>query len=405
MSSYHYKAIDDSGRVVKGQLAAFNETDVEQELKRRGLFLIESAVRRERQGAKWFNRRRIQAKMLIEFYHRFAQTLEIGLPLLSSLEEIGHSLPCRSLRGIVGEVQFAVQGGSSLQEAMQRHPRAFQPLDLAMIAMGEKSGVLPKCLRDLAAYHEWKAEIRAIFMKALLYPAFIGCAIAAVIGVWIGYVLPQMVKVLSELNIALPWVTRALLGASTFFQTEWMWLAGSAALMTGAFGLYQRRDSGRVAVHRRLLSLPVLGGIARNMALTRLCHNFATMIASGMTIKSIFQTLSQGAIGNRYLEDRLADAHQEIERGESIAGGFEKAGGFPSLLLGAIRNGETTGTLDESFKRMGEHYDREVKRSTQVLVNSIEPIAVLSLGGVFGVIVLSILLPLYDVIGDLGKAY
>lgn len=405
MSSYHYKAIDDSGRVVKGQLAAFNETDVEQELKRRGLFLIESAVRRERQGAKWFNRRRIQAKMLIEFYHRFAQTLEIGLPLLSSLEEIGHSLPCRSLRGIVGEVQFAVQGGSSLQEAMQRHPRAFQPLDLAMIAMGEKSGVLPKCLRDLAAYHEWKAEIRAIFMKALLYPAFIGCAIAAVIGVWIGYVLPQMVKVLSELNIALPWVTRALLDASTFFQTEWMWLAGSAVLMAGAFGLYQRTDSGRVAVHRRLLSLPVLGGIARNMALTRLCHNFATMIASGMTIKSIFQTLSQGAIGNRYLEDRLADAHQEIERGESIAGGFEKAGGFPSLLLGAIRNGETTGTLDESFKRMGEHYDREVKRSTQVLVNSIEPIAVLSLGGVFGVIVLSILLPLYDVIGDLGKAY
>jgi type IV pilus assembly protein PilC len=405
MSSYHYKAIDDSGRVVKGQLAAFNETDVEQELKRRGLFLIESAVRRERQGAKWFNRRRIQAKMLIEFYHRFAQTLEIGLPLLSSLEEIGHSLPCRSLRGIVGEVQFAVQGGSSLQEAMQRHPRAFQPLDLAMIAMGEKSGVLPKCLRDLAAYHEWKAEIRAIFMKALLYPSFIGCAIAAVIGVWIGYVLPQMVKVLSELNIALPWVTRALLDASTFFQTEWMWLAGSAVLMTGAFGLYQRTDSGRVAVHRRLLSLPVLGGIARNMALTRLCHNFATMIASGMTIKSIFQTLSQGAIGNRYLEDRLADAHQEIERGESIAGGFERAGGFPSLLLGAIRNGETTGTLDESFKRMGEHYDREVKRSTQVLVNSIEPIAVLSLGGVFGVIVLSILLPLYDVIGDLGKAY
>jgi type IV pilus assembly protein PilC len=160
-----------------------------------------------------------------------------------------------------------------------------------------------------------------------------------------------------------------------------------------------------VAVHRRLLSLPVLGGIARNMALTRLCHNFATMIASGMTIKSIFQTLSQGAIGNRYLEDRLAAAHQEIERGESIAGGFEKAGGFPSLLLGAIRNGESTGTIDESFKRMGEHYDREVKRNTQVLVNAIEPIAIFSLGGVFGIIVLSILLPLYDVIGDLGKAY
>jgi type IV pilus assembly protein PilC len=391
MSSYHYKAIDDAGRVVKGRLAAFNETDVEQELKRRGLFLIESAVQRRRLGSKWFGRRRIKASMLIEFYHRFAQTLEIGLPLLSSLQEIGHSLPCRALRSIVGEVQFAVEGGSSLHEAMQRHPQAFQPLDLAMISMGEKSGVLPKCLRDLAVYHEWKAEIRAVFKKALLYPAFIGGAIAAVIGVWVGDVLPQMVKVLSELNVALPWVTDALLEASTFLKNEWGWLLSAMLLSALAFCLYLRTDSGRLAVDRRLLALPVLGGIARNMALTRLCHNFATMISSGMTIKSIFQSLSRGAMGNRYLEDRLAAAHQEIEWGESIAGGFEKAGGFPSLLLGAIRNGETTGTIDESFKRMGEHYD--------------EPIAILSLGGIFGIIVLSILLPLYDVIGDLGKAY
>jgi type IV pilus assembly protein PilC len=405
MSSYHYKAIDDSGRVVRGQVTAFDEPDVEQELKRRGLFLIESTAERERLGSKWLDRRRIQPKMLIEFYHRFSQTLEIGLPILSSLEEIGRSLPCKALKRILGEVQFAVEGGSSLHEAMNRYPGAFQPLDLAMISMGEKSGVLPKCLRDLAAYHEWKAEIRAVFKKALLYPAFIGGAIAAVIGVWVGYVLPQMVKVLSELGVALPWVTTAILEASTFFQTEWMWLLSGMLLSVGAFYLYQRTDSGRLAVHRRVLSLPVLGGILGNIALTRLCHNFATMLSAGMTINSIFQALSQRTMGNRYLEGRLAAAHQEIERGESIAGGFEKAGGFPPLLLGAIRNGETTGTIDASFKRMGEHFDREVKRSVQVLVNAIEPIAIFSLGGIFGIIVLSIMLPLYDVMGELGKAY
>ena len=405
MSSYHYKAIDDAGRVVKGQLTAFNEVDVEQELKRRGLFLIESATERQDLSSKWLGRRRIPTKMLIEFYHRFAQTLEIGLPILSSLEEIGGSLPCRPLQRILEEVQFAVEGGNSLHEAMHRYPWAFQPLDLALISMGEKSGVLPRCLRDLATYHEWKSEIRAVFKKALLYPAFIGFAIVAVIGVWVGYVLPQMVKVLSELGVALPWVTTAILEASTFFQTEWMWLLSGMLLSVGAFYLYQRTDSGRLAVHRRVLSLPVLGGILGNIALTRLCHNFATMLSAGMTINSIFQALSQRTMGNRYLEGRLAAAHQEIERGESIAGGFEKAGGFPPLLLGAIRNGETTGTIDASFKRMGEHYDREVKRSVQVLVNSIEPIAIFSLGGIFGIIVLSILLPLYDVMGELGKAY
>jgi type IV pilus assembly protein PilC len=405
MSNYHFKAIDDSGRVVRGHVTAFNESDVEQELKRRGLFLVESTAEKERLGSKWLARRRIRSKMLIEFYHRLAQTLEIGLPILSSLEEIGRSLPCRSLKRIAGEVQFFVESGNSLHEAMARYPWAFQHLDLAMISMGEKSGALPKCLRDLAAYHEWKAELGAIFKKALIYPAFIGGAIAAVIGVWVGYVLPQMVKVLSELGVALPWVTTSILEASTFVGTEWMWLVSAMFLVAGAFYCYYQTDSGRLAVHRLVLSVPVLGAIVRNIALTRLCHNFATMFAAGMTISSIFEALSNKAMGNRYLESRLAAAHQEIERGESIAGGFEKAEGFPSLLLGAIRSGETTGTIDESFRRMGEHFDREVKRSVQVLINSIEPIAILSLGGIFGVIVLSIMLPLYDVMGELGKAY
>jgi len=405
MSSYHYKAIDDSGRVVKGHITAFNEVDVEQELGRRGLFLIESSSPRESLSARWFGRRRINSKMLIEVYHRFAQTLEIGLPILSSLEEIGKSLPSPNLKKIMGEIQFAVEGGSSLHEAMGRYPWAFQPLDLAMVSMGEKTGVLPKCLRDLAAHHEWKAEIRSVFKKALLYPAFIFCAMAAVIGVWIGYVLPQMVKVLSEMGIALPWVTLSILEMSNFLKDEGVWLLIGLLLCAGLFYLYQRSDAGRIAVHRYLLHLPVLGGVARNIALTRLCHNFATMLAAGMTINSIFQTLSNRTMGNRYLEGRLNAAHQEIERGESIAGGFEKAGGFPSLLLGAIRNGETTGTIDESFKRMGEYYDREVKRTVQVMVNAIEPVAIFSLGGIFGIIVLSILLPLYDVMGDLGKAY
>jgi type IV pilus assembly protein PilC len=405
MSSYHYRAIDNSGRLVKGTVAAANESDIERELARRGLLLIQSTVQRESVGFRWIGRRRIHSKLLIEFYHRFAQTLEIGLPILSSLEEIGRSFPSPLLRKVIGEIQFAVEGGNSLNEAMSRYPWVFAPLDLAMVDMGEKTGVLPKCLKDLAAYHEWKADIRSVFKKATLYPAFILGAIGAVIGVWIGYVLPQMATVLSELGITLPWMTMTILDASNFLKANGAYLLIGFLLAAILFYLYQKTDSGRQVVHRHLLSLPVIGSIARNIALTRLCHNFATMFSAGMTIGYIFQTLSNRTLGNRYLESRLAAAHQEIERGESIARAFEKAEGFPSLLLGAMHNGETTGTIDESFKRMGEYYDREVKRTVQVLVGAIEPVAIFSLGGIFGIIVLSILLPLYDVMGQLGKAY
>jgi type IV pilus assembly protein PilC len=405
MSSYHYKAIDVSGHVVKGVIPAFAETDIELQLQRRGLFLIQSSVRREFIWSKLFARRTINSKLLIEFYYRFAQTLEIGLPIITSLEEMGHFLPSAGFKRIIDEIKLSIEGGSSLVEAMRKYPRVFQPIDSALVGMGEKAGVLPKCLRDLAAYHEWKAEIRSLFLKATLYPSFILCAIAAVVGVWVGYVLPQMIKVLKELNVALPLVTEIILEIRTLLIDQGLWLMICFMVLAILGYSYQKTSSGRLAFHRLLLKLPVLGKIIGNIAFTRLCHNFSAMLAAGMNINSIFQILSDRIIGNRYLEASLRSVHEEISRGESIAGAFEKAGGFSALLVGAIRHGENTGTLDDSLKRMGQFYDREVKRTVQILTNSIEPIAILTLGGVFGFIVLSILLPLYDVLGSLGKAY
>jgi type IV pilus assembly protein PilC len=405
MSSYHYKAIDGAGRVVKGVIPAFSELDIEQELQRRGLFLIQSSVRGPSRVSRFFERRRLAPKFLIEFYYRFAQTLEIGLPIVSSLEEIGHFLPSNAFKRVVGEIRFAIESGRTLLEAISSHPNIFKPVDSALVGMGEKAGVLPRCLRDLAAYHEWKADLRTHLLKATLYPAFILCTIAAVIGVWIGYVLPQMTEVLKELNVAMPLPTEIILGVRNFLAEHGIFLLGGFLAAAAAALAYQKTPSGRLRFHRLVLRLPVIGRIAANIVLARLCRNFATLLSSGMNVNDIFEILSDRLLGNHHVEGCLRAAHAEILRGESIAGGFEKTGEFPVLLVGALRHGESTGTLDEALKRMGEFYDREVKRSVQVLTGAIEPVAILSLGGVFGFIVLSILLPLYDVLGGLGKAY
>ena len=121
---------------------------------------------------------------------------------------------------------------------------------------------------------------------------------------------------------------------------------------------------------------------------------------AGMSINAIFEILSKDVLGNRYLEMLLKKSFDAVQRGESIARGFEKAGGFPPLLLGAVKNGETTGTLDEAFKRLGNYYDRQAQRTVQTMISAIEPLSIIMLGGIFGMIVLSILLPLYDVIGQ-----
>ena len=191
-----------------------------------------------------------------------------------------------------------------------------------------------------------------------------------------------------------------VLDLSLFVQANWFWLLLAVVLLAASFALFRQTRRGRFLLSRVQLKIPVTGPIAHNIVLARFSHNFATMYNAGMTINAIFEILARDVLGNRYLEACLQQAFREVQRGQTIAKGLELAGGFPPLLLGAVKNGELTGTLDEAFKRLGSYYDNEVKRSVQAFLNALEPMTIILLGGTFGVIILSILLPLYDVISQ-----
>ena len=405
MPSYRYKAVDAKGHLVRGHIVAFNEGEVEEQLDQRGLCLIQCSIPRESTIGKWIGDRGVKARAIIEFYYRFSQTLDLGLPVLNALEENSQFLPSIRLRKILGEIKASIEGGRSLYDAMSRFPKVFKPLDLAIVNLGEQSGELPKCLKDVAEFHEWRQGIKSVLKKATIYPAFILLTIVAVIGVWVGYVLPQMVGVIKELGVKLPSVTMTVLQLSNLFRSFWLWFVVGVLVGIGLFVMVLKTEKGGRFFHKHFLNIPFAGKIAQQIALTRLCHHFATMFSAGMLLGGIFETLSRNALGNRYLEDKLRAIHRRIEQGEPISLAFENVDGFPSLLLGALRNGETTGTLDKTLNRLGDYYDTEVKRSVQSLVSAIEPMTIIILGGVFGLIVLSILLPLYDVVGEFGKAY
>ena len=169
--------------------------------------------------------------------------------------------------------------------------------------------------------------------------------------------------------------------------------------------LMLKSPRGSLFLQKHLLRVPLVGEVAQNIAIARLCHYFATMYTAGMSINTIFEILANSVLGNKYLESRVTAAFEATQLGHSIAESFEMVGAFPLLLVGGIKNGEISGTLDETFKRMGTFYDGEVKRTVQAMVSAIEPITIIMLGGLFGLIILSILLPLYDVFGQMGKAY
>lgn len=400
MPKFKYRAVDGSGRLLKGTSVAANDSEMEKKLREAGLTLIDSRKVFEGIGAgKWFSGK-IKPRIVIEFYYRLSQTLELGLPILSALEENEKIIPSKPMRRIVGEVKLSIEAGNMMYEAMSRFPRVFQKLEMGIIRMGEQSGGLPKSLKSLAEFMEWREDIRSTIRRATIYPSFIILSIAAVIGMWVGYVLPRMAGLLKEMGVPLPAVTRAVLGVSLFFQEYWLYILTGIGLTVVLFLMFRKTKNGAVFLQQYMLKIPVIGHVATNIAMARLSQNFATMYAAGVTLHNIFEILADNVLGNRYLEGQLEAAYREIQRGQSIAAGFEAVGGFPPLLLGAVRNGETTGTLDVAFARLGNYYNNEVKRSVQTMVNMIEPLSILFLGGVFGLIALSILLPLYDVMSQ-----
>jgi type IV pilus assembly protein PilC len=404
MPSFQYKAVDDSGKVFKGVTIAFDETAVERTLNSSGLSLIRSKVIKESALADLFSGS-IKLRTLVEFYHRLAQTLEIGLPILSALEENGRYLPSKRMRKISSDLRLAVEGGKTLYEAMATYPKVFSKLDLAIIHMGEQAGVLPDCLKKMALFSKWKDELRSHIRRATIYPAFVIVAIIAVLAVWVGYVLPQMINVLMEMEVTIPKATIMVLRASQFAKANWHLLGGSAAFLIVFIYIGQKTRKGGLLMDKLLLKLPLLGKVLRNIAMARLCHNFATMLSAGISIQQIFGTLSDNGLGNRFLEHCLKLAYREIEGGESIADALDSMQAFPKLLIGAVRNGETTGNLDATCQRLGDYFDEEVKNTIQAMLNALEPMTIVTLGGVFGLIVLSILLPLYDVLSSMGNAY
>lgn len=398
MPNFKYKAVDGVGRLQKGTAVATDESEIEKRLSEAGLTLVESRRITVGIGAEKLLSGAVKPRMLIEFYSRLSQTLELGFPVISALEENEKIIPSKVLRKIVGELKAAIEGGNSIHEAMSRFPRVFQKLDIGIIRMGEQSGTLPNSMKRLAEFLEWKEDIRSTIKRATIYPTFIILSLFAVIAVWIGYVLPRMAGLLKEMGVPLPAVTRTVLGVSIFFKDNWLYILICLGLLVISFLAFGKTRQGKVLIHQYMLKIPVFGLVATNIVMARLSRNFATMYSAGMNLHKIFEILTDNILGNLYLEGRLEKAYEEIQKGRTISDGFDKAGGFSPLLLGSIRNGETTGTLDVSFARLGNYYNNEVKKSVQTLVNLMEPLSIVFLGGAFGLIALSILLPMYDVI-------
>ncbi len=345
--------------------------------------------------------RRVPSKNLAVMTRQLSVMIDAGLPLVQCLELLAKEEPDARLAKAIGLVQRDVEAGMSLAEAMERQPHAFNPLFTHMIAAGEAGGILDTILKRLSTYIEKQVKLEAQVRSAMIYPSAVLTIAGLVVSGLLWKVIPTFATLFAGLNAELPWMTRGVIAASDLFIASLPFLVLGGGGGVFVFRRYYATPAGRYRVDAIMLKMPLLGPILRKVAVARFCRTLSTLISSGVPILSGLDITAKTS-GNAVVETAVKQARARIERGETIAAPLRATGVFPPMVAQMIGAGETTGSLDVMLAKIAEFYEDEVDVSVAGLVTVIEPVMIAVLGVIVGVVVVSMYLPLFELINQLA---
>ena len=396
MPHYSYRALDIDGKTLKGKQDAANLIDLEQRLKRSGLDLIDA---KEDKGKISIKLKKIKRSELITFFFNLEQLTSSGVPLLECLADLRDSMNDQGFREILSSLVESIEGGKKLSQAMAQHPEAFDKIYVSLTNAGEESGRLPEVLQHITESLKWQDEMASHTKTIMIYPAFVGTIVLAITFFLMIYLVPQLVGFIKGMGMEIPIQTRVLLATSAFFVDYWyVLIAVPVILPIVAKIIINSSPEMQLRFDKLKLDLWVTGPILRKIILARFANTFAIMYGSGISILSCIG-ITRDVVNNRAVSNSLADVTSEIESGKNLTQSFQNTGMFPPLVIRMLKVGEATGSLDKALLNVSYFYDREVKDSIKKVQVMIEPAMTLILGALLGWVMLSVLSPIYDIIG------
>lgn len=396
MALYSYRAIDDQGKISKGMQDAANVIDLEMRLKRGGLDLIEA---REDDGKAGLRRGKIKRPELITFFFNLEQLTNAGVPLLESLADLRDTMNNERFREIIASLIESIEGGKKLSQAMAEHPDAFDKIFISLVRAGEETARLPEIFLHITDSLKWQDEMASHTKTIMIYPAFVGSIVVAITFFLMIYLVPQLVSFIKSTGQEIPIQTRILLATSSFFVSYWyVLIALPVALPIAAKLIITSSPEMRLKFDQFKLDMWVIGPILRKIILARFANTFAIMYGSRISILACIAN-SRDVVNNLAISRSLDNVTHEIESGKNLTQSFQQAGMFPPLVIRMLKVGEATGSLDKALLNVSYFYDRDVKDSIKRVQVMIEPTMTLILGALLGWVMLSVLSPIYDIIG------
>ena len=400
MPAFVWKGKTREGKSVSGERVADNKEAV-MALLRREQILVSSVKEKGKEVALPKLGGGVSSKELAVFTRQFSVMIDAGLPLVQCLEILGSQQENKTFAKILQQTRMDVEGGASLADAMRKHPKAFDELFVNMVAAGEAGGILDTILKRLAVYIEKAVKLKSQVKGAMVYPVAVISIAGIVIAVILWKVIPTFASMFEGLGAQLPLPTRIVIAMSNGFVRLLPFLVIAIVAGTFAFKRYYATYGGRRQVDRIVLKLPILGILMRKIAVARFCRTLSTLVSSGVPILDGLEITARTA-GNAIVEDAIMMVRKGVESGLTIAQPLKESGVFPPMVVQMIGVGEQTGALDAMLSKIADFYEEEVDQAVANLLTLMEPVMILFLGITVGGIVISMYLPLFDLITKLS---
>lgn len=394
---YTYE-VKHAGKTQKGEIDAGTEQEAAAALRERGGVVLSVTPKREAAPIISKLRGRVSLKDKILFTKQLAVMIKAGLPLDQALKVLSDQIPSKSMRGTVHEMTRDVEGGVQLSQSMSKHPGIFPPVYVNLVKSGERSGKLEEVLFKLAEQQEKDYELVSKVRGAMIYPSVILTVLLGVVAIIVLFVMPQIEKIFSDLDAALPLPTKILLSTSAFTR---QWIVVILGVLIGAaIGLkfYVRRsDQARVWWDRVKLKIPIFGTLMVKLSMARFTRTTATLITAGLPMLEIMDTVSE-IMGNIVYRDAVMRARNQVEAGVALSKALSDEKVIPQIVSQVVAIGEKSGNLDFALGNIADFYDKEVDATTRNLSSILEPILMVLIGLGVGFVVISVVMPIYNLV-------
>jgi type IV pilus assembly protein PilC len=397
MARFRYRAINAAGEVVKGDITALHDADLQAQLRASGLSLIRASKLRSR------SRRlaSLPTRELINMLFHMQMLLRAGVPIITALQDLRDGADSLELRQVAASLMDRIQNGSTLADAMAADPGIFSEVMVHLVRSGEVTGQLAEVMEELVRSLKWQAELAAQTKKLLMYPAFVTVTITGVVVFLMVYLVPQLVSFIRNMGQEIPFQTRLLIWLSEAFVNYWWLILPAPVVAVMALAAAARaNEQVRFKLHQALLSIPALGPVIKKIILARLTDSFGLMYRTGIPV---IESLGycEKITSNLPVRAALVRARERIANGASISDAFAMENLFPSLVVRMLRVGEATGALDDALANVSYFFTRDIDESIGRVQALIEPVLTVVLGLILGWIMLAVLGPIYDTISKI----